>query len=308
MTSTPNAASSDEIANLLARLETRQQLDFVIDGTRREWKQMNRDFWGPRKKLIAEDCMTVGIEGDYLEDHLCIHLVRFADFIIKGASKHDKNKRDDYKQEILQKWKYLKTHVETAINSPTKPTASLIPTKLQHIYSEMNIYEIKWMKKLKILYTHPHTSTALVPRQHNPHSTDTSHPNPVVVMDWTQGRKSNHSHTSENPQYPKVVTIPQPVNQVHSRVCSMCNKNHCDVALLPCGHLWVCNACCKQLQNDPYCPFCKRRITHYKQLDQDTVKRIINGGEVYIGDTRITSNCHSSQDITRDLTGSVSFS
>jgi hypothetical protein len=305
MTSTPNAASSDEIANLLARLETRQQLDGVIDGVKRDWKQINRDFWGPRPKDIAKECMTVGIEGEYLEDHLCINLVRFADFIKKSERKNENG--DEFRQKILQKWKYLKPHVETAMNSTKQPTGSLIPTKLQHIYKETNEYEAKWTQKLK-MHTHTHTSTAHVPRQHNPHSADTSHPTPVFVMDWTQGRKSNHSHTSENPQYPKVVTIPQPVNQVHSRVCSMCNKNHCDVALLPCGHLWVCNACCKQLQNNPYCPFCKRRITHYQQLDQDTVKKIINGGEVYIGDTRITSNCHSSQDITRDLTGSVSFS
>ena len=251
--------------------------------------------------------MIVGIEGDYLEDHLCIHLVRFADFIRKGASKHDKNKRDDFKREILQKWKYLKTQVETAMNSPTKPIDSLIPTKLQHIYEEMNTYERKWMKKLKILYTHPHTSTPLVPRHHNPHSADTSHPTPVVVMDWRHGHPSNHSHTSENPQYGRV-TIPQPTNQVTSRLCTVCKTNYCDVALMPCGHLWVCFECCKKLLNNQYCPICGKHFAYFLKLDEDTVKKVINGGEVHINNTRITSNCHSSQDITRDLTGSVSFS
>ena len=248
--------------------------------------------------------MTVGIEGDYLEDHLCIHLVRFADFIRKGASKHDKNKRDDFKREILQKWKYLKTQVETAMNSPTKPTASLIPTKLQHIYNEMNLYEIKWMKKLRIY----NTSTAHVPRQHNPHSADTSHPIPVLIMDWTQGHKSSHSDTSENPQHGRVVTIPQPKNRVVSRICSICHRNNCDVVILPCGHFCVCRDCCIKNQNHPYCPSCNRHIDGIQRLNQNTIKKILNGDEVYIGDTRITTNCHSSQDITRDLTGSVSFS
>ncbi len=71
--------SADEIANLLARLETEQLEIPVYDSAKRNWDSTKRLISGqPSRKLIAKKCKTVAYQATFLSDSLCIKLVRLA--------------------------------------------------------------------------------------------------------------------------------------------------------------------------------------------------------------------------------------
>ena len=152
----PHASSADEIANLLAQLQTGQELGGLVDDATRTWNDVHRYWRGPRRKLIAQDCMTVAIQGAHLQDSLCINLVRLAHLLeSKGESPPDLHKR-----QIIDRWGNLKAEVKAASRQVIPEEHQIIQKKLQKIESEMKLYVSKLQKKIgyhHVKRKHPHS-------------------------------------------------------------------------------------------------------------------------------------------------------
>lgn len=48
--------------------------------------------------------------------------------------------------------------------------------------------------------------------------------------------------------------------------CCICLDNKCNILLLPCDHLVICDICCKQIYNTKKCPICQEEVYSYNFL------------------------------------------
>ena len=100
MASASHASSADEIANLLARLQTTSELTARYDSAVRNYNSSKRLLTGPSRKQIAKQCKTVGLEATFLGAQLCIDLMRLAHLLKnKGTSESDAHKK-----KIMKEW------------------------------------------------------------------------------------------------------------------------------------------------------------------------------------------------------------
>jgi gas vesicle protein len=158
--------SADEIANLLAQLQTDQPLGGLVDDATTTWNDVHRYWRGPRRKLIAQDCMTVAIHAEHLQDSLCINLVRLAHLLEnKGDSTPDSHKR-----QIIDRWQNLKAEIKAGSRQVVQQQHQTIQKKLQKIESEMKLYVSKLQKKtgyhpVKPKNPHSHATHAIPQHQ-----------------------------------------------------------------------------------------------------------------------------------------------
>jgi hypothetical protein len=187
--------SADEIANLLARLEIP-----VYDTARRNYNSTVRLISGqPSRALIAKNCKAVAIQATFLDDKLCIHLVRLAHRL--------KNKGvwlevDHYKREIINYWTSMTDEFKEGLMSSNDQKNTTISNIMVEIQSEMDIYTSRWDQTLY---------------RHTPKETHTARPIPDKGHKTTPERKyiewfTEHGNSSVkhayNPKNPIAWTDP----------------------------------------------------------------------------------------------------
>jgi hypothetical protein len=135
--------SADEIANLLARLETAQLEIPVYDTARRNYNSTVRLISGkPSRALIAKDCKTVGKLATFLPDKLCIELVRLA-HLLKNKGVWPES--DDHKKDIMNYWNSMKSEFTDSLTlSHVDQKNKTISDKMSEIQSEMDEYTRQW--------------------------------------------------------------------------------------------------------------------------------------------------------------------
>lgn len=178
----PHASSADEVANLLARLQTVQQLDApIVDLGWSTYDQFREDIWGKSRKGIAEECMTVALRAKFLDDTLCIGLVRLAHLMtVRGAMG-----KTEYRRKIIQSWNNLEEKVEDGMSTTPDPENEVILDMLRELDGHMKKYVKKWRVRLnmsskrrsdvpvpiKVPGFHPPARPIPVPPQHRVHVT-----------------------------------------------------------------------------------------------------------------------------------------
>ena len=137
--------SADEIANLLARLQTAQLETHVYDTARRNYDSTVRSISGqPSKRLIAKNCKTVGKLATFLPDKLCIELVRLA-HLLKNRGVWSEG--DEHKKDIINCWTRMKDEFTEGLTlSRGDEKNKTISDIMAEIQSEMDEYTRQWKK------------------------------------------------------------------------------------------------------------------------------------------------------------------
>jgi hypothetical protein len=200
--------SADEIANLLARLETAQLGTPVYDSAKRNWDSTKRLISGqPNRKLIAKKCKTVGKQAAFLSDTLCIHLVRLAHLL---KNKGVWSESDDHKKEIINYWNSMKDEFAEGIIKSNAENKTLYSNIMVDIQSEMDIYEIRWNKTFYRHKPKPTHTPQAVPEAAPKSTTE------VKNIEWYTADGRSSVSQQYNPNNPIAWTDPSEiVNRVY---------------------------------------------------------------------------------------------